>query len=171
LTQQKKTDPFEKMLNEMIQDLQALSLLLDQAETMATIQTIKPYMYSFSITVNSEGEPVIQESINTPPCNLGLREEGDSEPLTEVILDEAENWVRVIAEMPGFAKEDIKIDAREDAVTLSAQRGDRRYSAEVPLKVRVDPTVAKATYVNGILEVRLRPLQPLKPEGVVVKVE
>jgi HSP20 family protein len=171
LTQQKKTDPFEKMLNEMIRDIDALSLLLDQAETMATIQTVKPYMYSFSITVNSEGEPVIQDSINTSPCNLGVREGGDNEPLTEVMLDEAENWVRVIAEMPGFAKEDIKIEAREDAVTLSAQHGDRKYSAEIPLKVRVDPTVAKATYVNGILEVRLRPRQPLKPEGVKVKVE
>lgn len=170
MTQPKRIDPFEKILDEMIQDLLALGTWIDRAETGATIQTIEPYIYSF-VTANSEGEPVIQESANTQPYEIGVREAGDREPLTEVILDEAENWVRVIAEMPGFAKEDVKIDANEDAVTLSAQRGDRKYSAEIPLTVRVDPTVAKATYVNGILEVRLRPLQPLKPDDVEAKVE
>jgi len=55
--------------------------------------------------------------------------------------------------LPGVEKGDINIQALEDSVTLSAERGDRKYKAEIPLRAKVDPTKAKANFQNGVLEV------------------
>jgi pheromone shutdown protein TraB len=88
---------------------------------------------------------------------------------TEADVYESRDEVLVVADFPGFEKEDI-------TVTLSGRRleaeasgrnnfpveyrfvGERRYDSvetEVDLPARVDDEVAKATYDDGVLRVRL----------------
>jgi HSP20 family protein len=116
----------------------------------------KPFIYGFSMTLNPEGVPVFRTFGNLKP---GLR--GYREPISDQILDEQRGELKLVVELPGVEKSDIDIQALEDSVTISAERGDRKYKAEIPLRAKVDPTKAKASFQNGVLEVSF----PLKEKA------
>jgi HSP20 family protein len=122
-----------------------------------------PFIYGYSMTLGPDGKPVIREFGNVRPGGFGPQGRGfeltgKREPLVDVI-DEGET-VKVIAELPGVEKEDVRLEALEDTLIVSAERNDRRYYKEVRLPSPVEPTSAKSTFNNGILEVTLK-----KPAG------
>ncbi|MEM0075776.1 MAG: Hsp20/alpha crystallin family protein [Conexivisphaerales archaeon] len=107
-----------------------------------------PLVIGFTLGLDDEGSPVIR--------TFGDRslEKSEREPLYEQRV--TEDSLSVIVELPGVNKEDIKLDAGEDTLALAATGEGRVYKAEIALKEEVDPETAKATYRNGILEVRFR---------------
>ncbi|MCC6034660.1 MAG: Hsp20/alpha crystallin family protein [Desulfurococcaceae archaeon] len=118
---------------------------------------VKSYVYGFSITIGPDGRPIIREFGNVPRRIRGkptIVEE--REPLVDVF--ETNGEVVVVAEMPGVEKEKIDVKVTEDGKTLiiSASNEDRKYYKEVDLPAKVDPSSAKATYKNGVLEVKLK---------------
>ncbi|MFN3621321.1 MAG: archaeal heat shock protein Hsp20 [Nitrososphaerales archaeon] len=108
----------------------------------------KPIIYGFSLSLNPEGTPTFRTFGNLKPGLGGYRE-----PVSDQILDEQRGELRVVVELPGVEKSDIQIQALEESVSLSAERGERRYKAEIPLRAKVDPTKAKANFQNGVLEI------------------
>jgi HSP20 family protein len=76
------------------------------------------------------------------------------EPVVDVI--EEEKTIRVVVELPGMKKEEIQLNATENSLSLKAEGENRKYFRDVPLPVKVDTSSAKATYLNGILEVTLQ---------------
>ena len=54
--------------------------------------------------------------------------------------------------MPGVSKNDLKLSATENVVTISAKHEDKKYHTEVPLLVKIDAKSADASYNNGIRE-------------------
>ena len=71
-----------------------------------------------------------------------------------VDIFEEENHLLVMAELPGIAKEDLKIDIKEDVLLISAERGDRKYRKEVLLPRDVTRGKLRVSCKNGILEIR-----------------
>ena len=78
------------------------------------------------------------------------------EPIVDTIVDEKEKVVKLIAEMPGVEKTDVKIVVENKTVDVSAEHGEKKYHVEVPLKHKVDENSAKASYKNGILATSLQ---------------
>ncbi len=88
-------------------------------------------------------------------------------------IDLIENDKEIIAtaEMPGLEKQDIKINITEDRIEISAEtkreekkeekgyiyreRRSGSYYRAISLPSPVDPDKSKATYKNGVLEVRM----------------
>jgi len=91
------------------------------------------------------------------------------EPLADVYEDE--KTVTVIVEMPGVNKEDIKIRIDGDRLIVSAQTGDRKYYKEITLPAKVKKENAKASYKNGVLELKLEKEKGRREEGYEIKVE
>jgi HSP20 family protein len=73
---------------------------------------------------------------------------------------ETKDEVHVIAEMPGVDRTDVQLETTESRLDITAQNESRKYSESVELPVKVDPHSAKATYRNGVLEVKLKRVQP-----------
>ncbi|MFH1774687.1 MAG: Hsp20/alpha crystallin family protein, partial [Methanobacteriota archaeon] len=94
------------------------------------------------------------------------------EPFTDVIVDEKNSEVIVTAEIPGVAKEDIRINAAEDSIEIRAETRDKKYHKNLPLAVEINPNSTNAKYNNGILEIKAR-LQKasLLRKGVDIKIE
>lgn len=92
------------------------------------------------------------------------------EPLIDINRDEKSGELKIIAEVPGFTKEDIKVEVVEGALKIQAEREGRRYLKEVPLEAEVDPAHSKVTYRNGVLEARLKvkEFKKVKGEGLTV---
>lgn len=74
------------------------------------------------------------------------------EPLIDVFEDE--DATTLIAEMPGVGPSDIKIDVREDVLTISAKKGAKKYRKEVLLSHSPAKDRIKVTCNNGIVTIR-----------------
>jgi HSP20 family protein len=134
--------------------------------------TVLPYYYGYQIAVGPDGRPRIREFGNVKPAAKGLVEQsGVRQPLVDSILDEKENKLTITVEMLGVNKEDIKLNVTDQYVTINAERGNKKYHADIPVSVDLDQSSAKASYSNGILELKIRLKEASKPKGKAIKVE
>jgi HSP20 family protein len=131
-----------------------------------------PYYYGYQITVGPDGKPKVREFGNVRPSARGLVEQsGIREPLVDSKLEEKDNTLTITAEMPGVTKQDIKVKISEGYVTIHAEKGEKKYHTDIPVDVQLDEKLAKATYSNGILELKLKLKAPPKPKETEVQVE
>ena len=108
----------------------------------------KPFVAGFTLNLGPEGKPSIQVFGDSPVKHDGFRS-----PINEQILDLKDGVLRIILEMPGVEKQDIKVDATEDTAVITAEREEKRYRADLNLKAPVKPDSGKAEYKNGMLEI------------------
>lgn len=128
-----------------------------------------PIYYGYTMTVGPNGKPILKEYGNIKP---GLLPTSDNrEPLVDVIVDEKEKLVKLVAEMPGVEKTDVKILVQDKFVDISAEHGEKKYHTKVPINHKVDENSAKASYKNGILELVFKLIEDTKPQGKQVEVE
>jgi HSP20 family protein len=154
----------EEMLNRMFRTVREM----DPSEAAGTF----PYYYGYQITVGPDGKPHVREFGNMKPTARGLVEQsGVREPLVDTKMDEKENALIITAEMPGVTKQDIKVSVAEDYVSINAEKGEKKYQTTIPVSVELDDTSAKATYANGILELKIKLKEPPKPKSREVKVD
>ena len=112
----------------------------------------------------SDGKPEIQEFGNIKKSLKGPQVKEEREPLVDVV--ETTSEVRVVAELPGVEKTDIKLHGTEDSLTISVDTPQNKYYKEVTLPVKVKFRDAKSTYKNGVLEVVIPKAEaPSKPKG------
>jgi len=156
----------EDMLNRMFRTVREINPL-DLASSNA------PYYYAYQITVGPDGKPNVREFGNIRPSAKGLIEQaGVRAPLVDTAIDEKHNILRVTAEMPGVNKEDIKLNVSGKYVTIHAEKGDKKYHADIPVDVELaDSSSAKATYTNGVLELNIKLKQAPKEKVKEIKVE
>jgi HSP20 family protein len=76
-----------------------------------------------------------------------------------VDVQETDEEVRVVADIPGVEKEEIDLRCDGETLTLRASGETREYEERVTLPTAVDEHSASATYNNGILEVTFDPAE------------
>jgi HSP20 family protein len=109
-----------------------------------------PLFYGYTMTVGPDGKPSVQEYENVKPDRLHISD--TREAIVDTIVDEKEKVVKLIAEMPGVEKTDVKILFDKNVVDITAEHGEKKYHCKVPLQHKVDENSGKATYKNGILQ-------------------
>jgi HSP20 family protein len=75
-------------------------------------------------------------------------------PLIDIFQEK--NWITIVAEIAGFNKETLKINVKDQKLTLSAKAKDRRYYKSLNLPKVVVPNAVHTTYKNGVLEIKLK---------------
>jgi len=110
-------------------------------------------VYGFSVRVGGGGKTHIEPFGNVKQDERGAVVEEVREPIVDV-FDEDER-ILVVAELPGVGADDIRYEVDHDVLTLSASRGDRKYSKEVVLSSAVVSEGAAASYRNGVYELSL----------------
>lgn len=138
-----------------------------------------PFVYGYSMTVGPDGKPKIREFGNVKPSRKteglgftrpGIDIKGEREPLVDVLSVDGE--VKVVAELPGVEKTDVKLHGTEDSLTISVNTPSRRYFKEVKMPAKVDPKRARSTYKNGVLEVTIPKVgDEKKPRGEPIELE
>jgi len=78
----------------------------------------------------------------------------EPKPLIDIL--EGNDDIMVVAEFAGFNKEDLRINVKDQKLTLSAEASDRKYRKSLNLPKRVIPSTICTTYKNGVLEIRLK---------------
>lgn len=70
-----------------------------------------------------------------------------------VSVYETDNGVRVVADLPGVEKDDLRIKCDGRYVTISASTTTSEYQERIELPARVDEHSASASFNNGVLEI------------------
>ena len=163
---------FEEIDKEFSEAEQMLGRLFRTArETNPTVDTF-PYYHGYQITVGPDGRPRIREFGNAKPASRGLMQQSSvREPLVDTAFDERDNSLTITAELPGITKQDIKLEIAEGLVTIHAEKGDKKYHTAIPVDDEIDSDAAKATYTNGILELKLKSKRSPKAKPKEIKVE
>jgi HSP20 family molecular chaperone IbpA len=76
------------------------------------------------------------------------------EPLIDVLEEKDE--IVIVAEAKGVNKENLKIQIKNQRLTLAAEALERRYRKSLNLPARVIPNTMRTRYKNGVLEIRLK---------------
>jgi len=134
-------DDIDELLEEMQKEIEELM------KEFRRDVTRKPFVKGFSFEIE-DGRPVFKTFGDLSP------RESAREPLVEQVI--SNGMLNLIAEMPGVEKDSIKLEADEDTVSIDAQSEDRVYKTRVQLKEAVDPDSGKATYKNGVLEIKFK---------------
>jgi len=129
----------------------------------STVKEWGPFVYGYSMKIGPDGKPEIQEFGNLKKSLKGPEVKEEREPLVDVV--ETDSEVRVVAELPGVEKTDIKLHGTEDSLTVSVDTAQYKYYKEVTLPVKVRVKDAKSTYKNGVLEVVIPKVEALKSKG------
>ncbi len=128
-----------------------------------------PHYYGCTMTVGPDGKPIVKEYGNVKPESLSAS--NTREPIVDTIFDEKEKLVKLVAEIPGVEKSDVKVLVQDKLVNISAEHDEKKYHVNVPIQYKVDENSAKASYKNGILELVFKLAKEEKPKGKTVEVE
>jgi HSP20 family protein len=130
----------------------------------STVKELGPFVYGYSMKIGSDGKPEIQEFGNIKKSLKGTPQvKEEREPLVDIV--ETNDEVRVVAELPGVEKSDIKLRGTEDSLEISVDTPISKYYKEVELPTKVRVKEATSTYKNGVLEVVWPKAEPSKNKG------
>jgi len=180
-------DDMHKVMNRMFNDISktAPKELIKEYETSdgSRVREVGPIVYGYSMTIGPDGKPHVREFGNVKSSGsrsaknigqyIGAKPQisAEREPLSDLTTTDKE--VKVVLEMPGIKKEDIKINAYDEKVEIkTAENAQRKYHKVIDLPKQADIETARSTYNNGILEVTFdKKKEEQKPKGKEVKIE
>ena len=162
----KKKNPW---FNDIYEELEKLGDLIDETiqksfdSSSEKTPVRRNRIQGFSIKIGPDGNPRIQEFNNRQPRQSEPEISDDPEPLVDVIED-GETLV-VLAALPGVNKDAIDLRITENCLTVSVDTDDLEWYNEFKLPTKVDPKSARASYKNGVLEVKVKKLEKLVRDG------
>ncbi|MDR2202735.1 MAG: Hsp20/alpha crystallin family protein [Nitrososphaerota archaeon] len=124
-----------------------------------TAKEFGPFVHGYSIKIGSDGKTDIQEFGNIKKSNKILEVKEEQDPLVDIV--DNTNEIRVVVELPGVEKTDIKLYGTEDSLTISVDTVQYRYYKEIKLPAKIHTKEAKSTYKNGVLEIVIPKLEPV----------
>jgi len=165
------SEPFKNIENRVPKEL------VKEYETPegGKVREVGPIVYGYSMTIGPDGKPNIREfgNVKSPFAGRGLFEQpsisSEREPLVDISSTDRE--VKVIVEMPGIKKENIKINAYENSVEIISDDPQRKYHKVIDLPPEADIETVKSIYNNGILEIVFNKKKQTKSKGKEIKVE
>jgi HSP20 family protein len=145
-----------------------------QTEDGGKVREIGPLVYGSTTTIGSDGKPVVREFGNVRPS--GSRGSpysrttilSERQPLSEV--SSTDNQVIVTVELPGVAKEQIRINAYDNQVEVSTDDPKRKYHEVIDLPTGVNLESVKSTFTNGLLEITFN-RSSSKTKGKSIKID
>jgi HSP20 family protein len=171
----------EREFNDAIRNIEtkAPKDLVKEYETPegGKVREYGPFVYGYSMTIGPDGKPKVREfgNVKSPFQGGGSFRRApmissEREPLADVTTTDKE--VKVIVEMPGVSKQNIKVNIYDNSLEVSTIEGSpRRYHEAINLPEEADIETARSTYNNGILEVIFKKKQESKPNRKEISVD
>jgi len=163
----------EDFLRDLHEELENISEMFDELRRRLPDEQSadSPYVYGFSVRIDPQGRPFVEEfgSISDA-CPDDIEYPDENEPLTDVI--EGESQVTVLIDLPGVDKKDIGIKVEERRLDIKVRAQELGFSKKIPFRFKLKPDTAKASYNNGVLEIKVdRAAKAREGFGLDVKVD
>jgi len=134
-------------------------------DSISSVREGRPLVYGYSMTIVPDNKPSVREFVNVPSLDsgtekIGFAENGLGENLPEITereplvdVNATDKEVKVVMEILGLKKEDIKIEVYDETVEVTADNPQRKYHKTIGLPSETDIETARSRYNNGILEI------------------
>ena len=137
------------------------------------MREVGPIVYGYSMTIGPDGIPRVREFGNVKsPMRRGFFKpsmlSSEREPMSDVTTTDKE--VKVVIELPGVSKENIKVNAYDGKVEVTTTDPKRKYHELLEIPPEIDIETAKSSFNNGILEITFKKKEG-KPKGKEIKVD
>ncbi len=170
----KRPDPFEEEFLHMQEEMERMvnDVLTLHFRNEQQARKHSPYVYGFSMKVSPGGKPEIHEFGSAMPPQKEWKGKEEIEVSREPMIDmiEGKEELTIIAELPGVQKEDIHINCTEESMVLHTPYHHKNYKKEIWFPCKIKSESAKAIYNNGVLEVKLRRMEPKHEHGKEIKI-
>jgi HSP20 family protein len=149
------------------------------------VREVGPIVYGYSMTIGPDGKPQVMEFGNVRSLgeigrnvkkigqNTGKSSQisAEREPLVDVNTTDTE--IKVVVEMPGIRKEDIKINTNDSQLEIATSKdAQRKYHKNIELPEQAEIETARSVYNNGVLEVTFNvKKKEAKPKGKEIKID
>lgn len=77
-------------------------------------------------------------------------------PMPLIDIFQEDKWITIIVEIAGFNKETLKINVKDQKLTLSAKENNRRYYKSLNLPKLVIPSAISTKFNNGVLQIKIK---------------
>ena len=98
-----------------------------------------------------------------PSKSFAKRTFQEPKPLIDIFQEN--NYITIVAEIAGFNKETLKINVKDQKLTISAKSKDRRYYKSLNLPTVVIPNAMHTKFKNGVLEIKLKKAETINKEA------
>jgi len=154
-------DEFERLheeMNRMMERMMKLSLVpLSEDELEKLAKKPNTYVYGYSIRIGPDGKPIIREFGNIKPEEISKKGDvplnEEREPLVDIMEDDKN--VTIVVELPGVDKNEIDLRGNGKELKIKVDGKKRKYHKVLQLPDNVKFDKAKATYNNGVLEIKM----------------
>jgi HSP20 family protein len=146
-----------------------------ETSTGGKVREYGPFVYGYSMTIGPDGRPKVREfgNVKSPFSSRGFFTRplisSEREPLADITTNDKE--VKVVVEMPGVSKENIKVNVHDNSLEVTTTGTDRKYHEVIEIPPETDIETVTSTYKNGILEITFKKKEQTKPKGKQINVE
>lgn len=167
----------ERQFEESFKDIETTTPkdLIREYETPegGKVREVGPFVYGYSMTIGPDGIQRVKEFGNVKsPMRGGFFKpsmvSSEREPMSDVTTSDKE--VKVVIELPGVSKENIKVNAYDGTVEVTTTDPKRKYHEVLEIPPETDIETAKSSYINGMLEITFRKKE-VKAKGKEIKLE
>jgi len=112
-------------------------------------------MYGFTVKVGIGGE-----GIRVEPFGNIRRDEKSGRSVVQEVREpavdvfEEQDHTLVVIELPGIRADDVRLEVKDDLLTVTAVTGDKKYKKEVLLPGTFPREKMRMSCANGVLEIR-----------------
>ncbi len=114
------------------------------------------YGFSVKVGLGDKGE----RGVKVEPFGNVRKDEASGETVVQEIREpvvdvfEEKDHVLVVAEMPGISTKDVRLEVKDDLLTIYAEKKDKKYRKEILLPRAYPREKMKVSCNNGILEIK-----------------
>ncbi|MEW6351823.1 MAG: Hsp20/alpha crystallin family protein [Thermodesulfobacteriota bacterium] len=114
-------------------------------------------VYGFNVKVGLGQD---QDKIRVEPFGNIKRDARTGETVVQEVrepmvdLFEEDDHILIVAEMPGIGTDDVRLHVKDDVLTITGEKGDKKFRKEVLLPGHFSRKNMKFSCNNGMLEIR-----------------
>ena len=159
----KRNNLIDRIFENMFQEMQSLNSMFNNTEFPKNVEARKPYFYGYTMEVGPDGQPVVNKFGNIGQSNKTQAISEHRDPTVDVLESKEGNSIKIIADLPGVTKDNIKVTENQGVVNIAAENGDRKYNKNIPTGKKLDADKSNANFTNGVLELDI-PLRKSEDE-------
>lgn len=156
---------FQKMFYEILKNMNVDPGMIKNMDPNELQDMLKnnPFVFGMNMRISPDGKPIMDSFGSTQPKNKDSDEfKNERDPMVDIY--EEEGKIVVVCEVPGVTKSQIELKASPNELEILAEASEkgyrqRKYHKIIALPAEINPDVAKARYMNGILEVKLEKIE------------
>ena len=114
------------------------------------------YGFSVKVGLGDKGD----KEVKVEPFGNVRKDESSGETVVQEIREpvvdvfEEKDHALVVAEMPGISTKDVRLEVKDDLLTIHAEKRDKKYRKEILLPRSYPREKMKVSCNNGILEIK-----------------